>query len=419
MKLLTKTSLLYLLFAVPVMVISSFICYDLIHEEVVANTDEALMKDFIRVENTLLKKDSVIDFTSVNGEIIVRPSQLQYSKTISSFSDTTMYDDYEEEMLPFRVLKVNYHGEQMDYDVIIRKIYLESEDLTNGILIAMEIMFGCLLAGFFAINFFISRSLWKPFQKTLALLDKYDLNKKEKIKFDSVSTKEFKQLNNALNEMTEKIQRDYQNLKEFTENASHEIQTPLAIIRTKLELMVQSENIPQEQMKLVQDVYESTNRLSKLNQSLLLLAKIENRQFHEEQKIDLKNLIEKKLEQFEDMLAFKNITIEKKFIASPEIKMNLQLADILLSNLLGNAIKHNLVDGKIIVELNSNSLSVSNAGNPLEISPEKLFGRFQKASPSSESVGLGLSIVKQICDTYNFRLNYSNANNVHIVSVSF
>lgn len=419
MKLLTKTSLLYLLFAVPVMVICSYICFYLIQDEVIKNTDEALMKDFVRVERALLKKDSVIDFTSVNGEIIVRPSQLQYLKTDTSYSDTTMYDDYEEEMLPFRVLKIKYAGEKADYDVIVRKIYLESEDLTDGILTAMEIMFGFLLLGFFVINFFVSRSLWKPFRKTLSVLDKYDVNKKEEIKFDSVSTKEFRQLNSVLNSMTEKIQRDYKNLKEFTENASHEIQTPLAIIRSKLELMIQSENLSEDQVKSVQDIYESVNRLSKLNQSLLLLAKIENHQFHDEQEVDLKNLIEKKLEQFEDMIAFKNISVEKKFIASPEKKMNLQLADILLSNILGNAIRHNLTDGKISIELNAGLLIISNSGNPLEVSPEKLFERFQKASSSSESVGLGLSIVKQICDTYNFKVNYTYKGNLHTVSVYF
>jgi len=418
MKLLTKTSLAYLFFAIPVMIICSFICFYLIQDEVIENTDEALMKDFVRTENKLLKKDSVVDFTSVNGEIIVRPSQLKYSQTATSYSDTSMWDDYEEEMLPFRVLKVKYAGEKMDYDIIVRKIYLESEDLTDGILTTMEIMFACLLLGFFVINFFVSRTLWKPFQKTLGLLGKYDLNKKEKIKFDSVSTKEFKQLNNALNDMTEKIQRDFRNLKEFTENASHEIQTPLAIIRSKLELMIQSENIPQEQMKMIQDIYESTNRLSKLNQSLLLLAKIENRQFHEDQKVNLINLIEKKFDQFEDMIAFKNLSAEKH-LSPIELKMNQELADILLSNILGNAIRHNISGGKITVELKNNSLVVSNSGNPLEVSSEKLFERFQKASPSSESVGLGLSIVKQICDTYNFKLQYAYTYNMHILSISF
>lgn len=419
MKLLTKTSLLYLFFAVPVMVISSVICFELIQDEVIKNTDEALMKDFVRVENTLLKKDSVIDFISVNGEIIARPSRLDYAETDTAYSDTTMYDNYEEEMLPFRVLKIKYAGEKSDYDVIVRKIYLESEDLTDGILTAMEIMFGCLLLGFFAINFFISRSLWKPFQKTLALLGKYGLNKMEEVKFASSTTKEFSQLNNALNAMTEKIQRDYRNLKEFTENASHEIQTPLAIIRSKLELMIQSENLEEEQIKSVQEMYESVNRLSKLNQSLLLLSKIENRQFHETQVLNLKSLVESKLGQLEELIEMKEIKIEKTISDSVEIKMNSHLADILLSNIFSNAIRHNISGGKIIIAMKSNSFAVSNTGHPAQMPPPKAFERFQKGNTTSESVGLGLSIVKQICDTYNFKVNYSFTNTMHTISISF
>jgi signal transduction histidine kinase len=316
------------------------------------------------------------------------------------------------------VLTVMFHSPFRDYDISIRKSYLESDELVDGIIVAVSLMFGMLLIGFFAGNFFVSKNLWKPFYKTLASLENYDLNKKNILDFDLVFTQEFKQLNNALNRMTKKIQTDYQNLKEFTENASHEIQTPLAIIHSKLELMIQAEDISAEQMKQVQEIYESTNRLSKLNQSLLLLAKIENRQFSEIQVVNFKELIENKLIQFEEMIAFKNIKIETSLIDF-QTKMNSHLADILLSNIMGNAIRHNVHHGKIKIELNTNSLSVSNSGNPLSISPEKLFERFQKASPSDDSVGLGLSIVKQICDAYNFKINYNYSEKTHTITISF
>ena len=418
MKLLTKTSLFYLAFSIPVIVICSFICFYLIHDAVIESTDDALMKDFLKLKESFLKKDSAVNFTSLNGEIIARPSQLEFRKTSFSYSDTTLYDNYEEEYLPFRVLKVNFVGTKNNFNVIVRKGYLESDELLDGIFSGVGLMFGLLLAGFFAINFFVSRNLWTPFYKTLDSLSKFDLGKKETLNLPRINTSEFGILNKEINKMTDKILSDYQNLKEFTENASHEIQTPLAIIRSKLELMIQSENFSQEQMKFVQDIYESINRLSKLNQSLLLLAKIENRQFHEIQTIDLKKMIENKLSQFEDMIAFKNISIEKQ-LGEAEIQMNPHLADILFSNIIGNAIRHNINEGKIIIQLKDNLLSVSNSGNLLTISPEKLFKRFQKASPSSDSAGLGLSIVKQICDTYNFKVNYTHTIGMHTISLKF
>src|ERR1051325_6625226 len=118
------------------------------------------------------------------------------------------------------------------------------------------------------------------------------------------------------------------------------------------------------------------------------------------------------------MIAFKNIRLEKQ-LEGFSLQINPQLADILLSNILTNAIRHNISGGKMIVDLKTNSLSVSNSGNPLEISPHKMFGRFQKASPSGESVGLGLSIVKQICDTHGIKIQYLYKDNKHTVELSF
>ena len=419
MKLLTKTSLLYLAFAIPVMVICSVICYKLVYNEIIESTDEALMKDFLRHKECL--KGNY--FSTPTGfspeEMIVTPSKVKYTDITYTYSDTIMYDKYEKELLPFRILNVQYPSPLASYDIIESKSYLESDDLMDGIITSVGIMFGLLLIGFFSINYFVYKNLWTPFYKTLDVLKKFDLNKKETITFPSVNTSEFEILNEELGKMTAKIQSDYSSLKEFTENASHEIQTPLAIIRSKLELMAQSENLSAEQMKQVQEIYESVNRLSKLNQSLLLLTKIENRQFHEIQTLDLNMIVEKKLNQLEELIGLKGIKVEKHAGKSFNIKMNTQLADILLSNILSNAIRHNIQGGKIIVEIKNNSLALSNSGNPLQIPSEKLFERFQKGAASLESVGLGLSIVKQICDSYNFKVHYSYEKSIHTISILF
>ena len=330
-----------------------------------------------------------------------------------------MIADEDEELQPYRTLTFSAKAGEKFYSASISRPLVESDDLIESIAYSLSILTGILLLVLFLLNWFLSKKMWKPFYKTLDELKKFDLNKKEIMILPQVKISEFKILNEEIKKMTDKIQKDYKNLKEFTENASHEIQTPLAIIRSKLELMIQSENLPEEQIKSIREIYESVNRLSKLNQSLLLLAKIENRQFHQEQIIDLKNLIEKKINHLEELIDMKGIKIERIFSDSLQINMNTQLADILLSNIIGNAIRHNISDGKIIIELKNNSLIISNTGSSLETSTEKLFERFQKASASSESVGLGLSIVKQICDTYNFKVSYAHTGGMHTVSVSF
>ena len=416
MKLLTKTGIYYLIITLILFAAGGTIFYfslkSIINESITEHIYQ--VKDQV---NHYVQKNKMIPPESPIGiyKAIFSEENLPVKE---SLRDTLLPDEEDEELEPYRVLSFPVKAGGKNYSASIIRPLVESDDLIESIAYSLSILTGILLGVLFLLNWFLSKTMWKPFYETLEALKKFDLGKKEKMNLDSVNTSEFRMLNEAIEKMTEKIQQDYQNLKEFTENASHEIQTPLAIIRSKLELMIQSENLPDEQIKSIQSIYESVNRLSKLNQSLLLLTKIENRQFHNEQNIDLKKLIETKLEQFEDMIVFKKISVERK-LENAEIKMNTQLADILLSNIFSNAIRHNISEGKIIIELKNDSLIVSNTGNPLETAPEKLFERFQKSGSSSESVGLGLSIVKQICDTYSFKVNYSYTEGLHIISISF
>jgi signal transduction histidine kinase len=416
MKLLTKTAIVYLCMTLVLFSVGGILFYYSLRSIIDENISENLEQTRDQVLVYAKKNGSLPAQSSVGSDVLIfTPADISVKEEIK---DTVLYSSYEKESLPYRELVFPVKTNEGIFTAIAGKPILESDDLIESVIDSLGIVAGALLIILFLSNWILSKVLWKPFYKTLAGLKAFDIGKKEAVNFPVAGTSEFKMLNEALEKMTDKIIRDYRNLKEFTENASHEIQTPLAIIRSKLELMIQSENIPQEQMKMIQDIYESANRLSKLNQSLLLLAKIENRQFHETQSVNLKDLIEKKLDLFEDMISFKNITVDKQMVSS-DVKMNPHLADILLSNIIGNAIRHNLSGGKISIDLKNDSLSVSNTGNPLEIPSEKMFERFQKSGSSPESVGLGLSIVKQICETYNFRLNYSHARGVHTISVSF
>ena len=421
MKLLTKTTLYYLSMTLMLFAIGGVLFYYSLRNIINENISEDLYQTKVQVLAYVKKTGRIPQESAIGRDILFfTPSAKEFRDAVK---DTVLYNSYEDENLPFRELIFSVKTNEGYFTATTGTPLVESDDLIESIVRSLGIVAGILLVVLFLLNWFLSKKLWKPFYKTLDSLRKFDLNKGwSGFKIPTnINTSEFKILNEEVQKMTEKIQLDYKNLKEFTENASHEIQTPLAIIRSKLELMVQAENLSAEQMKQVQDIYESTNRLSKLNQSLLLLAKIENRQFHETQAVNLKNMIENKLEQFSDMIAFKNIHLTPALSEGEgvTIKMSPQLADILLSNIIGNAIRHNINEGKIILKLNNNSFTVSNTGNPLEIPGEKLFERFQKGTTSSESVGLGLSIVKQICDTYNFAVNYSYSNTMHTITIIF
>lgn len=217
--------------------------------------------------------------------------------------------------------------------------------------------------------------------------------------------------------MAKKMRRDYVNLKEFNENASHEIQTPLAIIKSKLELLIQGEGLDEDQVGLINSVYEAATRMSRLNQGLLLISKIDNNQFHQTEKVDLKKIMERTLEHFEEIVNLKKIRIITHFNAPTCPQMNPTLAEILVSNLVSNSIRHNIEEGEIRITMNSNGFEIANTGHTIKIPPNELFARFRKSERSSDSVGLGLAIVKKIVMLYQFDIKYEVKENIHLISL--
>jgi signal transduction histidine kinase len=193
------------------------------------------------------------------------------------------------------------------------------------------------------------------------------------------------------------------------------MQTPLAIINSKLDLMIQDQGLGEKHLRQLQAMYDAVGRLSKLNQSLLLLTKIENNQFAHADPVALAPLIEEKMVQFEDLIRTRNLTVHT-LLDNGKPRMNAYLADILLNNLLINAIRHNREGGQLDIRLQEDLLLISNTGPAFLFDPTTIFDRFTKGS-HSDGTGLGLAIVKQICDNYGFPLLYSYSDNIHSIRI--
>lgn len=311
MKLLNKTSIYYLLFAVPVFTVCSIVLYFFVSSQILDNLDESLWKEKIKVEQKLKAGKNIDD---LDDAISLTPTTFE-SVEGEGMSDTTMYDSLEEEILPYRVLKSVVSDGKASYLFTIRKSSMESDDLIESIIYPILLLFIVLLGGFFLINWYVSKKLWKPFYQTLEQLNNYKISESFE-KFGSTAIQEFSELNKTLNSMTEKMHSDFISQKQFIENASHEIQTPLAVIKTKIELLIQSANLNENDMQIIQSVYNASNKLSSLNKALLLLSKIENNQFKDIETIQFKSLLEKTLEHFGDLAELKNIRIEKNLSAS-------------------------------------------------------------------------------------------------------
>jgi signal transduction histidine kinase len=280
-----------------------------------------------------------------------------------------------------------------------------------------------LFLGFVAIlgilNSQLSKKIWQPFYEMLEMINAYKIDRGENLAFKRTSITEFNALSSAVEKMSEKISQEFSSQKEFTENASHEIQTPLAIVKNKLEVLLQTPSLNEEQMNLINAASLACNRLSKLNEALIILSKIENRQFHTVDNICVNDLIDGQLASLSELIQMRRITIRRLYHDKLSTKMNRYLADILFENLITNSIKHNLTPGFMSISIDSEKIQISNSGEIPKVNPDKLFDRFTKGNQKSKSLGLGLPIIKAICDTYLLPVRYTFEMGIHDISVAF
>ena len=381
-------------------------------------TDEVLTREKISAEN-LIKSGRIVSEVTLLPDSFFTVRVMPYHADNNQYYDTTVFDKIDNELKNYRVYKSFYNYNKATYLVTILKPTLEEDELAEGLLSSLFLVVFFLLLSFLLVNWILSKWIWKPFYKTLSTLHKYELKKNELLILNPSNTKEFNELNDALIKMTDKIYTDFIRQKEFTENASHEIQTPLAVIRSKIELLIQSENLKEDEMLHIQNIEAAANKLSTLNKALLLLVKIENHQFKEANELSLKTHVETILAQFEWVLTDKNIQLKTDFKNDLLFKINPELVDILLANLLQNAIRHNFKNGSIDVKIKDRTLTIANTGDELKIKPEELFERFKKDSAKKESLGIGLAIVKSITDTYDIDIRYSYQGGRHVFELVF
>ena len=264
----------------------------------------------------------------------------------------------------------------------------------------------------------IPKYILSPFKRTLKVIQNFDLKQRKPICLPDTRTSEFRELNEFLKKMTDKALEDYQSLKEFAENASHELQTPTAIIRGKLDLLMESD-IRDDQAILIAEMQNALEKLSRIHSSLSLLTKLENKEYTAEKPVCLSALLKETLDSFDELIQMKSIALTAEIHDKVYIDLHCSLADLLLTNLVSNAIRHNISGGSIKVILTKAGLVISNTGLPPQLPVSELFERFKKGDPASDSIGIGLAIVRQICELMNFNIVYEYASGQHVIAISF
>lgn len=301
------------------------------------------------------------------------------------------------------------------FQVFKHKIYkveiLQSQSQTDLLIWRIVILNVGLAMLFFLIIFFVNhltvKRTLKVFYSTIDKLENFDVGKSHSLALEDADVDEIKKLNDVFNEMSKKIKSDFDEQKEYTENVSHELQTPLAIISSKAEELLQSDRLNKMEMEHIAVIMNTINRLAKINQSLIFLTKIDNRFYADEESLQLSSIIKEKINFFTDIIEQQSISISVNIPDNISLKMNKYLADTLFLNLIKNAIIHNLKGGLFEVNFIDNILIFKNSGQNTSHSSVDIFKRFYRDQENKKSLGIGLSIVKRICDLYNFKINYS------------
>lgn len=349
----------------------------------------------------------------------VRKVVEQGYKVEVEFKDTLIFNNTENENEEFRQLTAFTKTNNGIYKIIVRSSLFEKEDLLITILFTFLFVYLLLSLSLYIINRKTTVKIFKPFQEILDQLKSFKLTKETSFSGSESTIDEFNLLNENLISLTERVSNEYRRVREFTDNASHEIQTPLAVIKSKLELLVQNGSFSEDQSGLIQTIMRNVNKLSRLNKSLLLLARIEGNQFNETEETDIRLLLEKELSEFSDLITLKNMSIQSEIVSSPVVNANPELLSVMIRNILSNAVIHNVAHGVVKVSLSETHLTVENSGAKPNIEPHKLFERFSKNDNASGTVGLGLAIVKQVCELYNFKITYTYESGFHKLSINF
>lgn len=418
MKLLTKTTLYFITISLFVFFAGGLGLYILMQNLVKNEVDSELLQRIHYVFRQVKPNDSLnhVQFIAsepIDIEKIDNPGKVSTFR----FQDTVLFNELTKTYAPYRKLISVVKAGPDYYRIRIYKSLITSNILIEKVALITTLMLLLFLLLAYFLNRYLFSRVWYDFFETMHKIQEFSLTMPQKEAFSSSEIIEFDEINRLLNKMTDKIINDYEGLKEFTGNLSHEVQTPLSIIKNKTELLMQ-EPLSKQQYEQVGSIYSATNRLSAIVRSLGLIARIDNNQFTDTQPIHFEELITQQKENYAPLMESLNIKMDTEFSGHPTIKMNKELSEILINNLIKNAVRHNMRDGFVTIQLNPERMTIINSGDDPGISPEKLFDQFSRASDKG-FMGIGLSIVRKITEHYDMKIHYTYQNKEHMITVEF
>lgn len=421
MNLTVKIILYYLVIAIMVFSIGGVVTYRFISEEIAKETDYYMANSLKIIEYRLqraVERGYRLENRFNTSQLQVRELETMPADSTIRFSDTLAMHPHLNQLEMMRKLQVKKKIAGKFFEITMIDVIIEDSDIYESVVKIIVRLFALFTLVMIIGTFLMTRRLLRPFKGTLNRIRKFKVQDPAPLTLPATSTSEFEQLNQILSEMSVRAQNEYQALKKFSENASHEMQTPLAIASGKLDLLADSDNLSEEQFRLVTSAQQSLKKLSHLGQSLSLLTKIENKEFTPDQHTNISDMLNESIENFKEFFEMKDLKLSTNIREGVTANLNIHLGSILLNNLINNSIKHNYRGGEVEISLDEHHLQLRNTGEKPTVPVHQLFNRFEKDGTSNDSSGLGLAIVMEICDAHNMKIDYVY-NGVHQIDIYF
>lgn len=380
-----------------------------------------LYSDYL-IEQKKQGKEMIETHSNSNNMFLINPVSLEEAEQREKprYRDTMIYLYEKKETEPARVLERYFidKKEGNAYKIEIFTSTIEKKDLVETITWWLLTLFLILLVTIIIVYVWIYRSSMKPLYLLLNWLREYRLGKKNIALPQTSSIREFQELYMVITQSINSIEKAFEEQKDFIGNASHETQTPLAISINRLQNLLNHDMNKELAEEIIKTIH-SLEHLTRLNKTLLLLTKIENKQFVEKEYISVENIIKRSLETFAEVYEYKGILTNIEVKNNLKISINKTIVEILINNLLKNAYVYNIQNGRIIVSIDYNRIIISNTSDSDSLDKDRIFHRFYKNNTNSSSIGLGLTLVKSICNKYNISILYTYYNSMHNFELIF
>lgn len=397
--------------------------YFAIIKEINNATDKALTAYAETLITDYLAGEKMPESNGTSGrQYVIRSVPADYAERMQHirYKDTEMYFGERHRYEQARTITYIFQTDDGQWrELIVFTPSIDKDNMKRAILYWLVALYLVLLAGITAVNLWTVRHSMKPLKALLDWLNAYKLGDRNRPLDNSTKVTEFRTLNEALRRSVERNERQYEQQKMFIANASHEMQTPLAVCTNRLEMLLDDDNLTETQMADIIKTMRTLKSLSATNRSLLLLCKIDNGQFVNRVPVSLERVTDNTLPDLEAVYAYRKIHVSVSFTGQATVEMDESLADILVGNLLKNAFIHNIDGGKISVEADGRSYTVANTGSTEPLDESKIFERFYHSADKKSSTGLGLALVKAIANLYGFSIRYTFVGGMHTFSLSF